>query len=67
MSPGGRGMWTSMDEGSRTQVSALEEERAFLDRSPWRKVRVTGADAVTWLATFLAGAVRGARNDECCR
>ncbi|TMK92916.1 MAG: hypothetical protein E6G43_01680, partial [Actinobacteria bacterium] len=67
MSPGGRGMWTSMDEGSRTQVSALEEERAFLDRSPWRKVRVTGADAVTWLGDLLTADIAALEPGRGCR
>jgi len=67
MSPGGRGMRTSMDEGSRTQVSALEEERAFLDRSPWRKVRVTGADAVTWLGDLLTADIAALEPGRGCR
>jgi len=56
-----------MDEGSRKQVSALEEERAFLDRSPWRKVRVTGADAVTWLGDLLTADIAALEPGRGCR
>jgi len=42
-----------MDAGSDTELTALEEEHAFLDRSSWRKVRITGSDAVTWLGDLL--------------
>ncbi len=42
-----------MAQAADTELAALEEERAFLDRSSWRKVRVSGRDAVTWLADLL--------------
>ena len=42
-----------MDAGSDTELTELEEEHAFLDRSSWRKVRITGSDAVTWLGDLL--------------
>ena len=29
-----------MDQVAETELAALEEERAFLDRSSWRKVQV---------------------------
>src|SRR5438067_11061460 len=60
-------MRTSMEEGSRTQGSPLEEERAFLDRSPWRKVRVTGADAVTWLGDLLTADIAALEPGRGCR
>src|SRR5438552_13378378 len=46
-------MGPTMDAGSDTELRALEEEHAFLDRSSWRKVRITGSDAVTWLGDLL--------------
>ena len=48
-----------MDQGAGTELAALEEERAFLDRSSWRKVRVTGADAVIWLGDLLTADTAG--------
>ena len=59
MSPGNEGVGTSMDQGAGTELAALEEERAFLDRSSWRKVRVTGADAVIWLGDLLTADIAG--------
>jgi tRNA-modifying protein YgfZ len=57
----------TMDAGSGTQLSALEEERAFLDRSPWRKVRVTGADAVAWLGDLLTADIAALEPGRGCR
>lgn len=37
----------------REQLDALEEERAFADLSDFRKVRVTGSDARTWLSDLV--------------
>ncbi len=48
-------------------MSALEEERAFLDRSPWRKVRVTGADAITWLGDLLTADIAALEPGRGCR
>ena len=48
-----------MDQVSESELAALEEERAFLDRSAWRKVRVTGGDAVTWLGDLLTADIAG--------
>ena len=56
-----------MDEGSGSQLAALEDERAFLDRSPWRKVRVTGADAVTWLGDLLTADIATLEPGRGCR
>jgi folate-binding protein YgfZ len=41
------------------QLRALEEERAFAHLSGWRKVRVSGGDAVTWLHDLLTADVAG--------
>src|SRR5438552_16967343 len=46
-------MGPTMDAGCETELTALEEEHAFRDRSSWRKVRITGSDAVTWLGDLL--------------
>ena len=36
------------------ELDALEQERAFVDLSSWRKVLVSGGDAVGWLHDLLA-------------
>ena len=56
-----------MDEGSGTELAALQEERAFLDRSSWRKVRVTGADAVDWLNDLLTADIAALEPGRGCR
>jgi folate-binding protein YgfZ len=60
-------MRTGMDQVSESELAALEEERAFLDRSAWRKVRVTGGDAVTWLGDLLAADIAGLEPGRGCR
>src|SRR6266576_5680937 len=60
-------MRTGMDEVSESELAALEEERAFLDRSSWRKVRVTGADAVTWLGDLLTADIVALEPGRGCR
>jgi len=42
-----------------TGVDAIEAGRGFVDLSAYRKVRVGGADAVTWLHDLLTGDVAG--------
>jgi folate-binding protein YgfZ len=39
------------------ELDALEQERAFVDLSAWRKVVVSGADAVRWLNDLLTADV----------
>jgi tRNA-modifying protein YgfZ len=56
-----------MDEVSESELAALQEERAFLDRSAWRKVRVTGGDAVTWLGDLLSADIAGLEPGRGCR
>jgi folate-binding protein YgfZ len=60
-------MRTGMDEVSESELAALEEERGFLDRSAWRKVRVTGGDAVTWLGDLLSADIAGLEPGRGCR
>jgi tRNA-modifying protein YgfZ len=60
-------MRTGMDQVSESELAALEEERAFLDRSAWRKVRVTGGDAVTWLGDLLSADIAGLEPGRGCR
>jgi len=45
-------------ERSHEQLTALREERAFVDLSSWRKVRVSGSDAREWLDDLLTAEVR---------
>jgi tRNA-modifying protein YgfZ len=60
-------MRTGMDQVSESELAALEEERAFLDRSAWRKVRVTGGDSVTWLGDLLTADIAGLEPGRGCR
>jgi hypothetical protein len=60
-------MRTGMDQVSESELVALEEERAFLDRSAWRKVRVTGGDALTWLGDLLTADIAGLEPGRGCR
>ena len=45
-------------ERSNEQLTALREERAFVDLSTWRKVRVSGSDARPWLDDLLTAEIR---------
>lgn len=56
-----------MDGKSERELVALEEERAFLDRSAWRKVRVTGGDALSWLGDLLTADIAGLEPGRGCR
>jgi tRNA-modifying protein YgfZ len=56
-----------MDAGTDDGTVALEEGRAFLDLSPWRKVAVSGTDAVAWLGDLLTADIAGLRAGEACR
>ncbi len=49
------------------QVRALEEERAFVDLSSWRKVRVSGGDALSWLGDLLTADIVGLAPEHACR
>jgi len=49
------------------EVAALEAERAFVDLSDWRKVRVSGADAIGWLNDLLTADIEGLRPGVACR
>ena len=49
------------------QLRALEEERAFVDLSSWRKVRVSGGDALSWLGDLLTADVAGLGPGHACR
>jgi tRNA-modifying protein YgfZ len=60
-------MRTGMDQVSESELVALEEERAFLDRSAWRKVRVTGGDALPWLGDLLTADIAGLEPGRGCR
>jgi folate-binding protein YgfZ len=46
------------EEQTGEQLTALREERAFVDLSTWRKVRVSGADARAWLDDLLTADIR---------
>jgi tRNA-modifying protein YgfZ len=46
------------EEPTREELTALREERAFVDLSVWRKVRVSGADARDWLDDLLTADIR---------
>jgi folate-binding protein YgfZ len=52
------------DEG---QLRALEEERAFVDLSSWRKVRVSGSDALSWLGDLLTADIAALAPGHACR
>jgi folate-binding Fe-S cluster repair protein YgfZ len=41
------------------QVAALEDGRAFVDLSMWRKVRVGGSEAMAWLNDLLSADLDG--------
>jgi folate-binding protein YgfZ len=56
----------SIDDG-REGLVALREERAFVDLSSWRKVRVSGADAVAWLHDLLTADIEGLAPGEATR
>jgi folate-binding protein YgfZ len=48
-------------------LRALEEGRAFADLSTWRKVRVSGADAIGWLHDLLTADLAGLTPGTACR
>jgi folate-binding protein YgfZ len=48
-----------MTQGLRDEVLALEEGRAFADRSSYRKTLVTGGDAEGWLNDLLTARLAG--------
>lgn len=56
-----------MNELPTHEVAALETERAFVDLSDWRKVRVSGTDAVGWLHDLLTADIEGLRPGGACR
>ncbi len=49
------------------QLRALEEERAFVDLSSWRKVRISGGDAVSWLGDLLTADIAALAPGHACR
>jgi hypothetical protein len=49
------------------QVRALEEGQAYADLSAWRKVLVSGSDAVTWLNDLVTAGVDDLRDGEARR
>jgi tRNA-modifying protein YgfZ len=49
------------------ELAALEEERAFADRSPVRKLEVAGPDARTWLHDLLTADIAGIGDGRACR
>jgi folate-binding protein YgfZ len=49
------------------QLRALEEERAFVDLSSWRKVRVSGGDALSWLGDLLTADIAVLDPGHACR
>jgi len=49
------------------QLHALRDERAFVDLSSWRKVGVSGGDAVPWLADLLTADIAGLFPGGACR
>ncbi|MBI2237215.1 MAG: hypothetical protein HYU54_01635 [Actinobacteria bacterium] len=49
------------------EVRALDEGRAFVDRAPFRKVEVTGVDAVAWLNDLVTAGVEGLSAGEARR
>jgi tRNA-modifying protein YgfZ len=56
-----------MDAGTDDGTVALEEGRAFLDLSPWRKVAVSGTDAAGWLGDLLTADIAGLGVGGACR
>lgn len=48
----------------REQVHALEEDRAFVELSPWRVVQASGSDALTWLNDLLTAELAGLLEGE---
>ena len=49
------------------ELAALHEQRAFADRSPYRKLEVAGSDARTWLNDLLTAAVARLSEGHACR
>lgn len=49
------------------ELDALEQERAFVDLSSYRKVRVTGSDARAWLHDLVTADVASLESGCACR
>ena len=49
------------------ELAALEEQRAFADRSSHRKILVSGPDARRWLNDLLTAAIAGLGEGRACR
>jgi folate-binding protein YgfZ len=50
---------TATEPSVSEQVAALEDGRAFVDLSMWRKVRIGGSDAMAWLNDLLSADLDG--------
>ena len=48
-------------------LAALLQGRGFVDLSDWRKVRIDGADAVSWLHDLLTADIAGLEPGRSCR
>ncbi len=49
------------------ELDALDQERAFVDLSSYRKVRVTGSDARTWLHDLVTADIASLEPGRACR
>jgi folate-binding protein YgfZ len=49
------------------ELAALEDQRAFADRSGYRKLEVGGADARPWLNDLLTAPIAGLGDGRACR
>lgn len=54
-------------EAPLAELAALDQGRAFADRSAYRKLSVAGADAETWLNDLLTAGLAGLREDHARR
>jgi tRNA-modifying protein YgfZ len=54
-------------EAPEAELAALDEGRAFADRSTYRKLRVDGPDAGTWLNDLLTAGLAGLREGHARR
>jgi hypothetical protein len=57
----------SIVEPDTEELRALEEGRAFVDLSAWRKVRVGGSDAIRWLHDLLTADIAALTPGTACR
>jgi tRNA-modifying protein YgfZ len=57
----------SIVEPDPQELRALEEGRAFVELSAWRKVRVCGSDAIRWLHDLLTADIAGLTPGAGCR